>query len=123
LEPAFGKALLLSYIFGRQTSDELIEILKDEDRGKTSRIERKYYRNEVLTDVANLVSVLSTENIWAPVSRHDAQGLKQLKAVKDRFADEASDHFFLVKVFDTWLTEKQTSSSSELTQWCRKKYL
>ena len=56
IEPDFALALLYAYMLGQKLAKS------------------KHQRNIIADDMLKLVSVLSSENIWMNVSRHDIKG-------------------------------------------------
>lgn len=81
LEPTFAKALLASKMVSRDCTHDMI----------------------------TLVSMLSTEQIWLGISRHDEARISMQQRTKDRFADSRSDHLTLIDIYDAW---KQKSHGS-----------
>lgn len=69
------------------------------------------------------MSIISTENIWANVSRADSHGQESQAVQKRKYRDVMGDHFGLVEVFDDWYFEKQSSNFKELLNWCMRKHL
>eukprot|EP00347_Sterkiella_histriomuscorum_P017631 403348600 len=70
-------------------------------------------------DMLSLVSLLSAENIWVGVSRHDEGKLDRLEEVKRKFSDKQSDHMSLVNVFEEW----QTLPRHKQDDWCFKNFI
>ena len=72
LEPTYGKALIASHYLGNEK------------------------------DMITLVSVLSSENIWLNVSKHDEKGALKVTDVKKKFLDTSSDHLMVVRIYEEW---------------------
>lgn len=76
LEPCFGISLIASHFLGCDS------------------------------ELAALVSILSSENVWLAHSRRDNIGEEQLVDIRRRFGkgtDEKSDHMIIVNLFLEWL--------------------
>ena len=70
-------------------------------------------------DMLILVSVLSAENIWVGVSRHDEGKLDKLEEVRRKFCDKHSDHMSMVNVYEEW--DDQPRHRQE--EWCFKNFI
>ena len=87
LEPAFAKILLAS----------------------------KFYRCE--EEMVILVSLLSTENIWSPVSANDEERYQRSESIRKTFMTHNSDHLTLVNVYQKWRQNHYSDT------WLRKNFL
>jgi len=57
-----------------------------------------------------LVSILSTENIWVPISPNDEAKYRKLEEARRTFMKHNSDHLSLVNVFEQWKQANYTDS-------------
>lgn len=66
-------------------------------------------------DMLTLVSVLSAENVWTPVSKNDVAKTERFEEVRRSLAVAGSDHMGLVRVFDEWGQNRD--------DWCFKNFI
>ena len=77
LEPCFSKSLFAAKIIGRSCEK----------------------------DMTILLSMLSTENIWLGVTKHDEKRLKSQNEARRKFGDPKSDHMTLIDIYDAWYSK------------------
>jgi HrpA-like RNA helicase len=68
-------------------------------------------------DIVILVSLLSTENIWIPISSGDEYRFQKSEDVRKSFMDPTSDHLTLVNVYQQWRANHYSDA------WLRKNFL
>lgn len=107
---AVEDALKQLYLLGAIDSDgrvqnmgrELVKLPLEPTFGKCL-LAARYLSKDCEQDMAKLVSLLSTENIWQGVSRFDEARRKKQDDVKYSFRNSQSDHMALVQIFDKYL--------------------
>ena len=80
LEPSYAKILLASKLYKCQ--DEMV----------------------------TLVSILSTENIWVPISANDEERFNKSEEIRKSFMTHSSDHYTLVNIFKQWKGQNYSDS-------------
>jgi HrpA-like RNA helicase len=70
-------------------------------------------------EMLTIVSLLSVESIWYPVSQHDTRLNDALKK-REKFAHPHSDHLTYLHIYNTY---KKQLSSNQQRQWCLENYI
>lgn len=68
----------------------------------------KFYKCQ--EEMTTLVSILSTENIWVPVSAKDEERFNKSEAIRKSFMQHNSDHYTLVNIYQEWRRNNYSDS-------------